>query len=58
MLGVVNRQIGIGTYSARLDAKGNSVRGLLAFQQLSNEFGLHAFDCTNYGSQFMRSFGV
>jgi glutaminase len=52
--GVVNRQLGIGTYSPRLDQKGNSVRGLLAFKQLADEFGLHAFECTNYGSEFVR----
>jgi glutaminase len=55
VLGVVNRQLGIGTYSPRLDEKGNSVRGLSVFQKLSEEFGLHAFECTNYGSELMRS---
>jgi glutaminase len=54
VLGVVNRQLGIGTFSPRLDAKGNSVRGLLAFRRLADEFGLHAFECTNYGSEFVR----
>lgn len=53
VLGVVNRQLGVGTFSPRLDAKGNSVRGVRAFQCLSSEFGLHAFDFTNYGSQFV-----
>ena len=53
VVGVVNRQLGIGTFSPRLDAKGNSVRGVRAFQCLSSEFGLHAFDFTNYGSQFV-----
>ncbi len=52
--GVVNRQLGIGSYSPRLDAKGNSVRGVLAFETLADEFGLHAFECTNYGSEFVR----
>jgi glutaminase len=55
VVGVVNRQLGIGTFSPRLDDKGNSVRGLKAFQELADEFGLHAFECTNYGSEFMRS---
>jgi glutaminase len=55
LLGVVNRQLGIGSYAPRLDAKGNSVRGLLAFGKLADEFGLHAFECTNYGSEFVRS---
>ena len=55
VLGVVNRQLGIGTFSPRLDAKGNSVRGLRVFSNLADEFGLHVFECTNYGSELMRS---
>jgi glutaminase len=54
IVGVVNRQFGIGTFSPRLDEKGNSVRGINVFSKLADEFGLHAFDCTNYGSAFMR----
>jgi glutaminase len=56
ILGVVNRQVGIGTFSPRLDEKGNSVRGLQVFRKLADEFGLHAFECTNYGSELMRGF--
>jgi glutaminase len=55
ILGVVNRQLGMGTYSPRLDRKGNSVRGVHAFRNLAEEFGLHAFDCTNYGSSVVRA---
>jgi len=53
--GVVNRQIGIGSYSPRLDAKGNSVRGVAAFKDLADELGLHAFECSNIGSAYVRS---
>jgi len=53
--GVVNRQLGIGTFSPRLDAKGNSVRGLASFIDLADELGLHVFDCSNTGSAFVRS---
>jgi glutaminase len=53
--GVVNRQLGIGTYSPRLDPKGNSVRGHAAFADLADELGLHVFDCSNVGSTFLRS---
>ncbi len=53
--GVVNRQLGIGTFSPRLDAKGNSVRGVAAFADLANELGLHVFDYANAGSTFVRS---
>jgi glutaminase len=56
ILGVVNRQLGIGTFSPRLDAKGNSVRGVAAFRVVGDELGLHVFDCMNVGSNFMRSF--
>ncbi len=55
IVGVVNRQIGVGTFSPRLDPKGNSVRGLAVYQALANDFGLHAFECTNHGSNFMQA---
>jgi glutaminase len=55
IFGVVNRQIGIGVYSPRLDAQGNSVRGILACKELANHFGLHAFDFSNVGSSFMQA---
>ena len=53
---MVNRQLGIGTFSPRLDPKGNSVRGVAAFREVGAELGLHVFDCSNVGSTFMRSF--
>lgn len=55
IVGVVNRQLGIGTYSPRLDAKGNSVRGVAAFKDLGDELGLHAFECSNVGSSYLSS---
>jgi glutaminase len=55
ILGVVNRQLGIAVYSPKLDAKGNSVRGILACKDLASELGLHAFEFTNIGSHFMQS---
>ena len=56
VIGVVNRQLGIGSYSPRVDRNGNSVRGLAAFAALSEELGLHAFDCTNRGSSLVERF--
>lgn len=50
VIGVVNRQLGIGSFSPRLDAKGNSVRGVQAMRLLSDELGLHVHDPTNVGS--------
>jgi glutaminase len=54
IFGVVNRQLGISIYSPKLDAQGNSVRGILACKELANHFGLHAFELTNVGSSFMQ----
>ena len=42
---VVPRRLGIGTFSALLDTKGNSVRGVKVCEQLSKDFGLHLFNC-------------
>jgi glutaminase len=53
VLAVVNRQLGIATYSPRLDARGNSRRGIETCVQLAAQFGLHAFDCLNMGSAFL-----
>lgn len=53
VIGVVSRQLGIGSFSPRLDEKGNSARGILAMRTLADELGLHAFDCTNTGSSFV-----
>ena len=56
ILAVVNRQLGIGVFSPRLDVSGNSVRGQACCVGLAEELGLHAFDCTNIGSSFLRGF--
>jgi glutaminase len=53
VMAVVNRQLGIATYSAPLDARGNSHRGIEVCAELANSFGLHAFDCLNMGSSFL-----
>src|SRR5207244_555371 len=44
IIAVVNRQIGLAVYSPKLDAKGNSVRGILACKELAANLGLHAFE--------------
>jgi glutaminase len=54
-VGVVNRQLGIGSFSPRLDPKGNSVRGVAAFRDIADDLGLHVFDCSSVGSTFMSS---
>lgn len=53
VMGVVNRQIGIATYSPRLDTYGNSRRGIEVCVELASRLGLHVFDCLNVGSKFL-----
>jgi len=40
---VLPGQLGIGVYSPRLDARGNSVRGIAVCRELSNRYELHMF---------------
>jgi glutaminase len=53
VMAVVNRQIGIGIFSPRLDEIGNSVRASGACIDLAGELGLHAFEFTNKGSSML-----
>ena len=53
VIAVVNRQLGIATYSPRLDKHGNSIRGIEVCMELASRLGLHAFDFTNVGSGFL-----
>lgn len=53
VMAVVNRQVGIGIYSPRLDAHGNSRRGVEVCADLASRLGLHVFDCLNVGSTFL-----
>jgi glutaminase len=53
VIAVVNRQLGIGTYSPRLDAYGNSCRGTEVCVELASRLGLHVFDCLNVGSSYL-----
>ena len=55
ILAVVNRQLSIAVYSPRLDDRGNSVRGIKVCTDLAEEYGLHAFNFTNFGSNFIQA---
>jgi glutaminase len=44
ILAVVPGRMGIAVFSPPLDAKGNSVRGIRVCQELSDRYGLHAFE--------------
>jgi glutaminase len=43
VLAVLPGQFGLGVFSPPLDPQGNSVRGVLAAQELSHDLGLHLF---------------
>jgi glutaminase len=51
IIAVLPGRFGIGIFSPRLDAKGNSVRGIEACKQISRDFGLHVF--TRFGNPGM-----
>lgn len=55
VMSVINRQLGIATYSPKLDARGNSCRGISVSVELAKELGLHAFDCMNVGSDYLKA---
>ena len=44
VLAVIPGRLGLAVYSPRLDAYGNSVRGIAVCQELSRRFALHLFD--------------
>jgi glutaminase len=53
VMAVVNRQLGVATYSPLLDIHGNSRRGIGVCTELAARLGLHAFDLMNSGSSFL-----
>jgi glutaminase len=44
LIGVIPGQMGIAVFSPRLDSKGNTIRGIKVFEELSERFGLHVFE--------------
>ena len=53
VIAVVNRQLGIATYSPKLDKHGNSSRGIQVCRELASRLGLHAFEFSNVGSGYL-----
>lgn len=54
VMAVLPGQLGIGVYSPPLDARGNSVRGLRACDDLSRVFDLHLFNTPQLGKSVVR----
>lgn len=52
ILAVVPNQMGIAVFSPPLDVRGNSVRGVKVCEELSQQLGLHLFECSSKGSKF------
>lgn len=46
IIAIVPNKMGIGVFSPRLDARGNSVRGVKVCEELSQQLGLHLFECS------------
>lgn len=47
IIGALPGQVGIATFSPKIDERGNSVRGVAMCQQLSREMGLHMMDISH-----------
>ncbi len=55
LIGTLPGQLGIATYSPRLDPQGNSVRGVQIFNRLSHDMGLHLMAADSRDVHGMRS---
>lgn len=58
IVGVVPGKLGIGVFSPRLDAKGNSVRGIKVFEELAETLGLHQFDVVEKSPELWQALAV
>lgn len=55
LIGILPGQLGIATFSPRLNPKGNSVRGVEIFKQLSEDMGLHLMSTEQVSGHAVRS---
>lgn len=55
LIGTLPGQLGIATFSPRLDSSGNSVRGVKIFERLSREMGLHLMAADHHSVPGVRS---
>ncbi|MFE2278136.1 glutaminase [Streptomyces sp. NPDC059454] len=58
LIGALPGQIGIATFSPRLDAHGNSVRGVSLFERFSSDMGLHVMEVPAAARAVVRSHHV
>ncbi len=55
LIGTLPGQLGIATFSPRLDTQGNSVRGVKIFEYLSRDMGLHLMSSDQHSVPGVRS---
>lgn len=55
LIGALPGQVGIATFSPRLDEHGHSVRGVSLFERFSSDMGLHVMEIPAAASSVMRS---
>ena len=54
LIGTLPGQLGIASLSPRLDKQGNSVRGVLAFERMSEDLNLHVMEADVLGGTVVR----
>ncbi|SPO02570.1 related to glutaminase, kidney isoform, mitochondrial precursor [Cephalotrichum gorgonifer] len=54
IMGALPGQLGLATFSPRLDRRGNSVRGVAICKRLSADMGLHMMDISQIGKSTVR----
>ncbi|MBP6782645.1 MAG: glutaminase A [Verrucomicrobiales bacterium] len=54
IMGVLPGQLGVAVFSPLLDGKGNSVRGVKVFEEMSKKFNLHLFNYPVISDQVIR----
>ncbi|ATY63699.1 Glutaminase [Cordyceps militaris] len=54
IIGALPGQVGIATFSPKLDERGNSVRGVAMCEQLSRDMGLHMMDVSQIAGATVR----
>ncbi|KAF4978166.1 hypothetical protein FZEAL_5411 [Fusarium zealandicum] len=55
IIGALPGQVGIATFSPKLDKRGNSVRGVAICEQLSRDMGLHMMDVSQIAMATVRT---
>ena len=55
IIGAVPGQLGVATFSTRLDGHGNSVRGVELFEQFSDDMGMHVMNVPTVARSALRA---